>query len=152
VTSRRFPPPWTVGQTEACFIVKDKNGWSPARIYFEDEPRRRARLLKGPICGRVLLPFAYPRMRHILSVATGSRTKVPPSITAMAIVIAATAVVASKPVTNFSIFLLPTIITGLPSTRTTVARHLPGFPSNGWMRNCLYSTGNNRGFVCAVVT
>jgi hypothetical protein len=58
----------------------------------------------------------------------------------MAIIIAATAVVASKPVTNFPIFLPPTIFTGLPSTRTTVARHLPGFPSNGWTQNCLYST------------
>jgi hypothetical protein len=24
--ARRFPPPWTVNQTDACFIVKDHNG------------------------------------------------------------------------------------------------------------------------------
>jgi hypothetical protein len=24
--SRRFPPPWTVEETDACFIVRDHNG------------------------------------------------------------------------------------------------------------------------------
>jgi hypothetical protein len=24
--ARRFPPPWTVEETDACFIVKDANG------------------------------------------------------------------------------------------------------------------------------
>ena len=24
--SRRFPPPWTVEETDACFIVRDANG------------------------------------------------------------------------------------------------------------------------------
>ena len=24
--SRRFPPPWTVEDTDACFIVRDHNG------------------------------------------------------------------------------------------------------------------------------
>ena len=23
---RRFPPPWTVEETEGCFIIRDKNG------------------------------------------------------------------------------------------------------------------------------
>jgi hypothetical protein len=28
---RRFPPPWTVEyKNDACFIVKDKNGFVPA--------------------------------------------------------------------------------------------------------------------------
>ena len=26
VTSRRFPPPWSVEETETCFIVRDANG------------------------------------------------------------------------------------------------------------------------------
>jgi hypothetical protein len=39
---RRFPLPWTVEETEACFIVKDKNGQALAYVYFEDEPGRRS--------------------------------------------------------------------------------------------------------------
>jgi hypothetical protein len=39
---RRFPPPWTVEETNACFIVKDHAGMSLAYVYFEEEPGRRA--------------------------------------------------------------------------------------------------------------
>jgi hypothetical protein len=39
---RRFPRPWTVEVTGACFIVKDRGGISLAYVYFEDEPGRRA--------------------------------------------------------------------------------------------------------------
>jgi hypothetical protein len=39
---RRFPPPWTVEETHACFIVKDHAGMSLAYVYFEEEPGRRA--------------------------------------------------------------------------------------------------------------
>ena len=44
---RRFPPPWSAEETDACFIVRDANGQALAYIYFEDEPGRRsaARLL-----------------------------------------------------------------------------------------------------------
>jgi hypothetical protein len=41
MADRRFPPPWTAEQTEACFIVKDKNDQAVAYVYFEDEPGRR---------------------------------------------------------------------------------------------------------------
>ena len=34
-------PPWTVDETEACFIVKDRNGQALAYVYCEDEPGRR---------------------------------------------------------------------------------------------------------------
>jgi hypothetical protein len=41
--SRRFPPPWTVeDHNNACFIVKDKNGHSPAYMYYEEEAGRRS--------------------------------------------------------------------------------------------------------------
>ena len=40
--SRRFPPAWSVEETDACFIVKDHSGQSLAYVYFEDEPGRRA--------------------------------------------------------------------------------------------------------------
>ena len=39
---RRFPPPWSVDEQEACFIVRDANGQALAYVYFEDEPGRRA--------------------------------------------------------------------------------------------------------------
>jgi hypothetical protein len=39
---RRFPPPWSVEETDACFIVRDANGQALAYVYFEDEPGRRA--------------------------------------------------------------------------------------------------------------
>ena len=38
MSSRRFPPPWSVEETEACFVVRDANGQALAYIYFEDEP------------------------------------------------------------------------------------------------------------------
>ncbi len=42
-SSRRFPPPRSVGEENAaCFIVKDLDGISLAYVYFEDEPGRRA--------------------------------------------------------------------------------------------------------------
>ena len=33
---RRFPPPWTVEELEACFVVKDRTGQALAHIYYED--------------------------------------------------------------------------------------------------------------------
>ena len=41
-SARRFPPPWTVDETDACFIVRDKAGQKLAYVYFEDEPGRRS--------------------------------------------------------------------------------------------------------------
>ena len=39
---RRFPPPWTVEETDACFIVKDRAAQALAYVYFEEEPGRRS--------------------------------------------------------------------------------------------------------------
>ena len=40
---RRFPPPWTVeDHNDACFIVKDRNGFAVAYLCYEEEPGRRA--------------------------------------------------------------------------------------------------------------
>ncbi len=38
---RRFPPPWSVESTPACFIVRDRDGQALAYVYYEDEPGRR---------------------------------------------------------------------------------------------------------------
>jgi hypothetical protein len=34
-TERRFPPPWSVEETAACFVVKDGAGQKLAYGYFE---------------------------------------------------------------------------------------------------------------------
>jgi hypothetical protein len=39
---RRFPPPWSVEELDACFVVRDGNGQQIAYVYFEDEPGRRS--------------------------------------------------------------------------------------------------------------
>jgi hypothetical protein len=42
MTQRRFPPPWTVEEQPACFVVRDHNGQALAYIYYEDEPGRQS--------------------------------------------------------------------------------------------------------------
>jgi hypothetical protein len=39
---RRFPPPWSVEEMAACFIVRDSNGQALAYVHCEDEPGRRS--------------------------------------------------------------------------------------------------------------
>jgi hypothetical protein len=40
--SRRFPPPWSVEEQAACFVVRDRNGQQLAYVYYEDGPGRRS--------------------------------------------------------------------------------------------------------------
>ena len=42
--ARRFPPPWSVEETDACFTVRDHNGQQLVYGYFEDEPENLARV------------------------------------------------------------------------------------------------------------
>jgi hypothetical protein len=42
VTTRRFPPPWSVEELDACYVVRDHSGQQLAYVYFEDEPGRRS--------------------------------------------------------------------------------------------------------------
>jgi hypothetical protein len=60
VPPRRFPPPWTVDETDACFIVRDANCQALAYVYFEDEPGRRAaaKLLTKDEARRMAVNFA----------------------------------------------------------------------------------------------
>jgi hypothetical protein len=39
---RRFSPPWTVDELDACFVVEDHAGQKLAYVYFEVEPGRRS--------------------------------------------------------------------------------------------------------------
>jgi hypothetical protein len=40
--TRRFPPPWSFEELDACFVVNDNGGQKLAYIYFEEEPGRRS--------------------------------------------------------------------------------------------------------------
>jgi len=33
--ARRFPPPWTIEELDACFIVKDSNEQALGYVYYE---------------------------------------------------------------------------------------------------------------------
>ena len=38
----RFPPPWSVEETAACFVVRDSAGQALAHLYYEDEADGRS--------------------------------------------------------------------------------------------------------------
>jgi hypothetical protein len=40
--ARRFPPPWSVEDIGAAFVVKDSSGRQLAYVYYEEEPGRRS--------------------------------------------------------------------------------------------------------------
>jgi hypothetical protein len=57
---RRFPPPWSVEDQEACFVVRDREGQALAYIYYEEEPGRRsaAKLLSKDEARRIAANIA----------------------------------------------------------------------------------------------
>jgi hypothetical protein len=42
MTNRRFPPPWSLEDTGASFVVKEGSGQKLAYVYYEEEPGRRS--------------------------------------------------------------------------------------------------------------
>jgi hypothetical protein len=40
--ARRFPPPWTVEDIGAAFVVKDSSGQKLGYFYYEEEPGMRS--------------------------------------------------------------------------------------------------------------
>jgi hypothetical protein len=60
VTERRFPPPWTVEELDACFVVRDASGQKLGYFYYEEEPGRRAaaKLLTKDEARRIAANFA----------------------------------------------------------------------------------------------
>jgi hypothetical protein len=59
-SSRSFPPPWTIEELDACFVVIDGAGQKLAYVYFEEEPGRRsaAKLLTRDEARRIASNFA----------------------------------------------------------------------------------------------
>ena len=60
MTGRRFPPPWTVEEQPACFVVHDADGQQLAYVYYEEEPGRRsaAKLLTRDEARRIAVNIA----------------------------------------------------------------------------------------------
>jgi hypothetical protein len=58
--TRRFPPPWSIDELEACFVVKDGAGQKLAFVYFEEDPGRRsaAKLLSKDEARRIAAHIA----------------------------------------------------------------------------------------------
>jgi hypothetical protein len=57
---RRFPPPWSVGEQDACFVVKDGADQKLAYVYYENEPGHRsaAKLLSKDEARRIAANIA----------------------------------------------------------------------------------------------
>ena len=57
---RRFPPPWSVEELDACYVVKDSAGQKLSYVYFEEEPGRRsaAKLLSKDEARRIAVNIA----------------------------------------------------------------------------------------------
>lgn len=60
MASRRFPPPWSVEDIGAAFIVTDSAGQKLAYVYYENEPGRRsaAKLLSEDEARRIAANIA----------------------------------------------------------------------------------------------
>jgi hypothetical protein len=56
--SRHFPPPWSVDEQAACFVVKDGAGQKFGYLYYEEEPDGRvaAKLLSKDVARRMPRP------------------------------------------------------------------------------------------------
>jgi hypothetical protein len=40
--NRRFPPPWSIEEGSACFIIRDHDKQALAYVYYENEAGRRS--------------------------------------------------------------------------------------------------------------
>ena len=73
MVARRFPPPWSIEELDACFVVKDNTGQKLAYIYFEDKSGRRsgAKLLTKDEARHIAHTRHYPRMLNENGIIAG---------------------------------------------------------------------------------
>src|SRR5262249_7862416 len=66
MNNRRFPPPWSVEEQSACFVVRDANGQQIAYVYYECEPGRQsaAKLLSKDEARRIATNIAKHARQH----------------------------------------------------------------------------------------
>ena len=74
LSSRRFPPPWSVEENDACSVVSDRAGQKFAYVYFEDEPGRCAHLPRRSTImhARIILPLVSLLVTPFLAQAAQS--------------------------------------------------------------------------------
>jgi len=60
IAQRRFPPPWSIEDIGAAYVVRDHGGQKLAYVYYEEEQRRRssAKLLTKDEARRIAVNFA----------------------------------------------------------------------------------------------
>ena len=85
MTDRRFPPPWSVEELDACFVVRDNDGQQLAYVYFEDEPGRRsaAKLLSKDEARRIAVNIVKASIvASPVGLGNGGMFRPPPSFLA----------------------------------------------------------------------
>jgi hypothetical protein len=58
MTERRFPPPWSVEEQYACFVVRDANGQALSYVYFPQDGERAGKLLSKDEARRIAANIA----------------------------------------------------------------------------------------------
>jgi hypothetical protein len=63
----RFPPPWSVEEQAACYVVRDHSGQALTYLYYEDEPGRRsaAKLLAKDAARRIRGEYRQAAEGHL---------------------------------------------------------------------------------------